>query len=856
MTVQPSSQPTVLFEGTPTKTPDDVRDARVRELESRVTELERAQHELRERESRFRAAFEQSIDALIITDPADPGRVLEANPAACRLFGYSPEEFRGLCRSSILDGSDPAVAALLQQRKQAGHARAELTYRRKDGTRFTGELATSLFSNHAGQEQAVAVIRDVSERKRGEEALRQSESRYRMLHETLRDPFVQVSMDGRIIDCNELYCQMLGYSRSELSELSYQQLTPERWDALERRIVEEQILARGYSDIYEKQYRRKDGTLLTVELRTVLCRDLDGEPIAMWALVRDVTEQKRGQERVATIARLYEVLSRANEAIVRTRDERCLYEAMCRILADVGGFPLAWIGLVNGPSVLPAACAGSASAYLDEVRIEVDGSLGMGPTGTAIREDRTVVNDDFDSNPRTTPWRDAAQQFGFRASASFPLHRQGTVIGTLTLYATEPGAFDGDHVRLFEALCADVSYALDAIAHERRRAEGADAIRNSERNLREVDQRKNEFLAVLSHELRNPLAPIANSLYILDHAPPGGEQATRAKAVIGRQVTQLSNLINDLLDVTRISRNKVRIQREPLELNELVQRALEDNRSFFDRAQVQLSFAPATRPAPVLADRTRIAQVVGNLLQNSAKFTSKGGLTEVSIAIEGQEALIRVTDNGVGMDRDTLARLFQPFMQADKTLDRSRGGLGLGLTLVKGLVELHGGSVSAKSAGLGKGAEFVVRLPLDTDATREHSAERDRVGRARRVLVIEDNADAAESLQAALQLSHHEVIVAYSGPEGIAKARAERPEVVLCDIGLPGMDGFAVARAFREDDLLKDTFLVALSGYALPEDLERAAEAGFHCHLPKPPSLKVIEKLLAEAGTDGWRVTE
>jgi CheY-like chemotaxis protein/two-component sensor histidine kinase len=362
--------------------------------------------------------------------------------------------------------------------------------------------------------------------------------------------------------------------------------------------------------------------------------------------------------------------------------------------------------------------------------------------------------------------------------------------------------------------------------------------------LAETDRRKNEFLAVLSHELRNPLAPIANSLYVLDHAPPGGAQAECAKQVIGRQATQLSHLVNDLLDVTRITRNKVQLLKERLELNEFVRRSVEDNRSLFERAGVRLELLPAPRPLPIHADSTRMAQVVGNILQNSAKFTSKGGQTRVSVAVEGGEAVVRVADDGVGMSRETLDRLFQPFSQAEQTLGRSKGGLGLGLALVKGLVELHGGSVTALSEGLGNGAEFTVRLPLDTGAALEVSAPA-HVARARRhVLIIEDNADAADSLSEALELGDHEVAVAYNGPEGIAKAREFHPDVVLCDIGLPGMDGYDVARAFRADEQLKGTFLVALSGYALPEDLQRAADAGFQRHLAKPPSIQKLEELL------------
>jgi two-component system CheB/CheR fusion protein len=372
--------------------------------------------------------------------------------------------------------------------------------------------------------------------------------------------------------------------------------------------------------------------------------------------------------------------------------------------------------------------------------------------------------------------------------------------------------------------------------------------------LREADRNKNQFLAVLSHELRNPLAPITNSLFILDRAVPGGEQARRAQAVIGRQVGQLARLVDDLLDVTRISSNKLKLQRKRLDLNQLVLHVVADHRPQFEKNEVHIEHCPAPKPVFVDGDWNRLTQVVGNLLQNAAKFTGPGGDMRVSVSTDSETkwAVVRVADTGVGMAPEMLARLFEPFAQADTTLDRSKGGLGLGLTLAKGLVDLHGGTITAHSAGVGRGAEFVVRLALAPEETVSGEPVRPRTaapGGRRRVLIIEDNIDAADSLREALQFSEHEVEVAYTGPAGIAKARACKPEVVLCDIGLPGMDGFEVARTFRADNALKGTRLVALSGYALPEDLQRAQEAGFDQHLAKPPSMESLEEVLVSTSS-------
>ena len=381
---------------------------------------------------------------------------------------------------------------------------------------------------------------------------------------------------------------------------------------------------------------------------------------------------------------------------------------------------------------------------------------------------------------------------------------------------------------------------------ERKRAE--QALRQSETELRDSDRRKSEFMAMLSHELRNPLAPIRNSLYVLGRAAPGSEQANRATAVINRQVEHLTGLVDDLLDITRISRGKIRLERRRVELNDLVRRTVDDHRSLFEENGVRLDCKLGPEPLFVNADPTRLAQVVGNLLGNAAKFAGHGGVAQVSVSAEPgtRSATILVADSGAGMTKETLARLFEPFMQGEATLDRSKGGLGLGLALARELVRLHGGEIRAHSDGTGRGAQFTVSLPqAENEDAPEEPAVANRISTGRRVLIIEDNLDAATSLREALELDAHQVAVAHDGPAGLAMASDFHPEVVLCDIGLPGMNGYDVARAFRADEALKRTFLVALSGYALPEDLQHAAEAGFERHLAKPLGLQALQDLLS-----------
>jgi PAS domain S-box-containing protein len=373
--------------------------------------------------------------------------------------------------------------------------------------------------------------------------------------------------------------------------------------------------------------------------------------------------------------------------------------------------------------------------------------------------------------------------------------------------------------------------------------------RAAEQALRESDRRKDEFLAVLSHELRNPLAPIVAGLHVMEHSEPGGPACRRARSVIERQVGHLVRIVDDLLDVTRVTRGKVHLRRSRVDLGALVSQAAEDNAAVFAERGVALQVtAPSPGALRVDADAARLSQVFGNLLQNAAKFTPGGGRVTVTAAEEAGRAMVRVCDTGVGIPGDVLPRLFQPFTQAESSLARTSGGLGLGLALVKGFVELHGGTVRVASGGEGKGAEFTVELPLEGVLTAVAPPLQGLpAGPPRRVLVVEDNEDAAETLAEVLRLGGHEVVVAYDGAEGVRRAAEWRPDAVLCDIGLPGMDGYEVARRLRTGGAGQGMLLVALTGYALPEDLRRAHAAGFDAHLSKPARLEDIEAILARA---------
>jgi signal transduction histidine kinase len=369
--------------------------------------------------------------------------------------------------------------------------------------------------------------------------------------------------------------------------------------------------------------------------------------------------------------------------------------------------------------------------------------------------------------------------------------------------------------------------------------------KQAENRLREAGRRKDEFLGMLSHELRNPLAPISNAIYILDHADAASDHARRARTVARRQLEHLTRLVDDLLDVTRIARGKIELQPRPTDLADLVRRTADDHRSLLlDRGLALRLELPPGR-VWVSGDPTRLAQVIGNLLQNAAKFTPTGGEVTVSLGTAANAVEVAVRDTGVGIEGDLLPQVFEPFVQGERTLARTEGGLGLGLALVKGITELHGGDIRAESAGRGKGSAFFVRLPLgDPEVPVQRSRPLARgSSRCRRVLIVEDNRDAAESLADIVEMLGHVVEVAYDGPDGISRARANPPEIVFCDIGLPGMSGYEVARTLRAESP-QGLEIFALSGYAQPEDKRRALESGFDGHLSKPPDHDEIARLL------------
>jgi signal transduction histidine kinase/CheY-like chemotaxis protein len=402
-----------------------------------------------------------------------------------------------------------------------------------------------------------------------------------------------------------------------------------------------------------------------------------------------------------------------------------------------------------------------------------------------------------------------------------PLIDHGTICGTLTL----------------------IEDVTERIVTESELREQAD-------RLEEANRHKDEFLALLGHELRNPLAPIRSGIQFLNAIGGQDGEARETREMIDRQVSHMVRLVDDLLDVSRIIRGKVRLQPEPFELVNLLRQVARDHQPLLADNAVTLTVELPTEEFWMMGDCTRLSQVVANLLHNAGKFTNRGGKVHLSAKSNPAERtiLVKVQDSGIGMTAETLQSVFDAFSQAESTLDRSRGGLGLGLALVKGLTELHGGTVKAESEGLGRGSTFTITLPFAATEARPQIApavtESSSSGVGKRILIIEDNRDAANLLQMLISRMGFSVDIAFTGFDGVDAAKRTSPDIVICDIGLPGLDGFAVARTLRSDAATSDAFLIAQSGYGQADDVRRAMDAGFDLHLIKPVDFTKLQLTL------------
>jgi PAS domain S-box-containing protein len=571
------------------------------------------------------------------------------------------------------------------------------------------------------------------------------------------------------------------------------------------------------------------------------------------------------EEVIADSRRLYRLIHEDDFLGLRAAEEEAVRTGVpfdCRFRTHGRGGEIRWLHCRSASRPLDGGGSvwdGIATDITDRVRVEEDlrrkqaeltdfienatvGLHWIGPDGTILWANRAELN----------LLGYAKDEYVGHNIAEF--HVDPPVIADILCRLTDGEELHGYEARLrckdgsvrHVLLSSNVYRECGVFRHTRCFTRDITDRKRAEEEVQEQYRRKDQFLATLAHELRNPLAPIRNALQIL--ALRGGDPGVvnRVREMMDRQVTHLGRLVDDLLDVSRIATGKVQLRKERLDLVSIARQAVAAHQAAFDAKRVSLGMSAATS-LWVSGDPTRLAQVLDNLLVNALKFTAQDGEVSVSVAPAGAHGILTVRDTGAGVEPEMLPRLFEPLSQADRTLDRSAGGLGLGLAIVKGLVELHGGAVRAESAGLGQGAVFTVTLPTEGEpaALSGPSGSARTCRRKLRILVVEDNRDSADSLRMLLETHGYEVEVAYTGPDGVRAAGEHRPEVVICDIGLPGLDGYGVAAALRRNPDTASARLIALTGYGQDEDRRRAREAGFDEHLTKPADPTALEALLA-----------
>ncbi|MGK4006124.1 PAS domain S-box protein [Sorangium sp. So ce1036] len=726
------------------------------------------------------------------------GGIVYFSTSAQRLYGFSEQEALGRRSHELLSTVFPEpLAEVRATLERDGCWEGELLHTARDGRTLAIESRMQLVEGVEPRRLVLQTARDVTVRKRTEESLRQSEERFRRAVMATPFPIMIHADDGEVISVNHAWTELSGYTRDEIPTIAawLDRAHGAQRDAV-RPGVESLFALEGASSETEHAVTTARGELRTWLFRAApLGKDASGRRLVI-SIAHDITERKR-----------------VDDALRES-------EANFRQLADAM------------PQIVWTARPDGAVDYYNRRWYELAGAKEGETTGDGWlaflhEDDLQRAADAWRRSVATGEPYESEHRFGFPAARGhrWYLCRALPVRGP-----------SGQIVRWY-GTCTDI--------HDQKCAEAT---------LKEADQRKDEFLAMLAHELRNPLGPICNAVEILQLLGAQQPSLTRACGVIERQVSHMARLVDDLLDVSRVARGRIQLRKERCDLAQLVRQTAEDYRSTLEASGIGLEVALPDEPLWVHGDPTRLSQVISNVLHNANKFTDAGGRVAVSLSATPEgSAVIRVRDTGIGMDPAMLTRVFEPFSQADRSLERSRGGLGLGLSLVKGLVELHGGAVSAESAGVGHGTEVRLHLPLTRGiepSTGRPAAPACPRERSLRILIIEDNEDAAESLQALLTMHGYRVQVALSGAAGVEAACSFRPEVILCDIGLPGgMDGYGVARALKGNLGLSPSLMIALTGYGQEEDQRRVREAGFDMHFIKPIDPRSLQKLLASFTT-------
>lgn len=801
----------------------------------------------------LRAIVEGSDDA-IVTKTLE-GIVTSWNPAAEQIFGYTAAEMIGEPITRIFPPDRFAEEADFLRRLARGEhiSHYETVRVRKDGRALNISVTLSPLRDASGRIVGVSKIaRDITDRKRFEAADRAQAEWRRVMLASIGDALIATDGRGHVTYMNPVAESLTGWRLEDaagrpLAEV-FRIVNEQTRQAVESPV--DRVLREGtvvglanHTALYAR-----DGQERLIDDSAAPILTEDGQTVGVVLVFRDVSARRRAQaetdavrkelaHRVAALTHLAEVSTR----LVPTGDLQGLLpeilDAAIRITqADMGNIQLrdAHTGLLE-----IAVQRGFTAEFLEFFASVSDPDSAA--YAAAMRAGQRVVVGDVAQEPLLagTKAREILLRAEVRAVQSTPLwSRSGDMVGMLSTHYRQPRRPDERDLQLLDVLARLAADYIERVRTERDAAAAHAA-------LEAADRAKDDFLAMLGHELRNPLGAIVGALGVLEIVGNEAEPAEHARAVIGRQVRQLSRLVDDLLDVSRVTAGKVVLTRRPLDLANVVASALQTVQSSgrLNRRQVAVD----TSPTWVNGDETRMEQVLSNLLGNALKYTRADGRIAIRVFPDGDTAVLEVADDGIGIPSYLLQKIFDAFVQGDRTLDRAQGGLGLGLTLVKALVTMHGGTVDARSVGAGNGSTFTVRLPLASSVALPSDPVTSEVSGTvrRRILLIEDNEDARAMLKLLLVRRGHEVHDTGDGLAGIAMAGALGLDIALIDVGLPGLDGYEVARRIRAGKNGQSLRLIALTGYGQVEDRRRAFEAGFDTHHTKPISL---DDLLEEIG--------
>jgi PAS domain S-box-containing protein len=659
------------------------------------------------------------------------------------------------------------------------------------------------------------------------DALHQSEQRFaRFMHHLPGLAWIK-DMHGRYVYANDAAIKAFDCPRDQLIGRTDDEVFPQATAAEFNQNDQKALTSEAGVQIIE-DLEHPDGTVHHSVVSKFPILGPEGTPALVGGMAIDITDRLRAEETVRSLLRISEQLKSTLD--VEELLDLLVTEAIRLVDAE------------SGVSGLNSAEGMRCQRYFQHgKRLELSYCWPPmhGLPGWLLVHKVPYLTNDAMTDPQIV--HELCVQFGVRSALSTPiLNAQGEVLGFFEIHNKEGGFTPTDQEKLLAVSHAASIAIQNALAYRR--------IQQTETSLQDANRRKDEFLATLAHELRNPLAPIRNAVELMRRANGDAALREKARSMMERQVAQMVRLVDDLLDVSRITRGKLQLRKERVELAEVVRSAVEAARPVIDTHAHQLTISLPATPIHLDADPIRVAQMLANLLNNAAKYTEKGGHIWLTADAQDNQAVVSVRDTGIGIDPEHLPHLFEMFSQVAPALERSQGGLGIGLALVKGLVELHGGRVEAHSDGLGKGSEFMIYLPvLDGPAAAAHQPV-EHAGHSasrRRILVVDDNRDAADSLVVMLQMMGHDTEVTYDGLEGLQAAATHLPDMAVLDIGMPKMNGYDVARHIRKQPWGTGMVLIALTGWGQEEDRRRAFEAGFDHHLTKPVEAARLEKLVA-----------